>query len=148
MSEKQINIYKQSRKAFLVEYFCGFAILLMALTLPVKYSNFQFPLFILGGLSFGSAEFSRYLTRYIFTSDKIVVISGLIKQSKKHIYFHPLGFVPDLHVSQGRIQRIFDFGDIHLKSGGENNFMIKNISNPHKVYRLIESSIKKNRKLD
>lgn len=148
MSEKQKEMHKQSRKAFLVEYLCGVLILLMGLSLPVKYSNFQFPLFVIGGLSLGSAELSRYLTRYIFTKDKIIVISGLIQQSKKHIYFHPLGFVPDLHVSQGRIQRILGYGDIYLKSDGRNNFMIKNISNPHKVYDLIERSIRNNRKLD
>jgi uncharacterized membrane protein YdbT with pleckstrin-like domain len=72
--------------------------------------------------------------------DKLVTIEGLIKQNKKNIYFHPLGFVPDINVKQSRLQRVLGIGTISVTMGGE-NFQIKDVDYPHRIIDIIEERI-------
>ena len=146
--EKILKKIKPSRKGFLIEYVCGFLVLIMAFLVLPKSNNLTYLLLGFSSISIGSAEAHRYLTRYIFKESKLIMVTGLIKQKKKHIYFHPLGFVPDLHVSQGRIQRLLGYGDIHLKGGEGEAFEIKDVNNPHKILELVEERIAKNRKIE
>ena len=85
------------------------------------------------------------MTRYTILPNKLTIIKGIIKHDKKNVYFHPLGFVPDLNIKQTRIQRMLSYGTIYLKGEGGNTFTIKDISKPHKVLEMIEELIRKNR---
>tara|TARA_Y100000310_G_C20475968_1_gene712426 strand:+ start:8 stop:496 length:489 start_codon:yes stop_codon:yes gene_type:complete len=150
MGKKNIlKVYRKTRKAFLIEYTCG--IFLLAALGVSYFKEIQFnPIFqhFVIGISlfaFASVEFSRIFTRYKITPEKISIIKGIIKQDKKNVYFHPLGFVPDLNVKQSRLQRLFNYGTIYLKSGDIHTFEIKDVSSPHKVLELIENLIEENK---
>ena len=142
---KVLYTFKTSRKALLLEYICGGFLLVLLLTAYFKgiYVKPTISYFVLGlsFFSFGSAEFSRFMLRYKITGDKLTIVQGLIKQDKKHVYFHPLGFVPDINTKQSRIQRLLDSGTIFVAGAGGNSFEIKDVNKPHKVMEIIESLI-------
>ena len=141
---------RSSRKGYLVEYACAIFVLG---ALGLLYSQGKIPITPIKVLGFGvgffaiaSAEGNRWLTKYKISDTKITIIKGLIKQDRKHVYFHPLGFVPDLNVKQGRISRMLGIGTVYLKAGGkENTFEIRNISSPHKILQMIEDLIDANK---
>jgi len=148
--EKILKTLRQSRKAFLVEYFCGFLLLILSIE-TIFNTNFpQWTTYLAGGtgiLFLGMVEFSRAILRYHIGETKLVITHGLIRQAKKHVYYHPLGFVPDINVHQGTIQRMLKIGTISIKGSEHNNFEIKNIKNPHKILELIESLIQRHKKV-
>ncbi|HIJ10878.1 TPA: PH domain-containing protein [Candidatus Woesearchaeota archaeon] len=147
--ERIIRVFKKTRRAFLLEYTCaGFVIFLLALAkmkgtaLP---NIVYYPAFGLVGFAVLSAEWSRIITRYKVKENKIEIVKGIIKQNKKNVYFHPLGFVPDLNVEQSRIQRLLGYGTVYVKGNNENSFEVRDVSRPHKVLSMIEKLIDKNR---
>ena len=141
---------RKSRKAFLAEYLCGVG--LVALFLYMAWNQFYFgPLsYILLGMAavaFASAELGRLLVRYNITYSKIVVIKGFLKQSKKNVYFHSLAYVPDINMSQSRIQRILNYGKVYVHGGGlAEPFEISDIDNPKEVLKRIEGLVRHTRK--
>jgi uncharacterized membrane protein YdbT with pleckstrin-like domain len=143
---------RKSRKAFLVEYICGFFLLGIVLLMVLKNydkTSYLFVGMVLATLFiFLSVEMMRIMTRYSITKTKIIIIHGLIKQLKKNVYYHPLAFVPDLNVKQSRLDRLLDIGTVYLKGGGnENTFELKDISNPHRALEMIENLIDDNQTL-
>jgi uncharacterized membrane protein YdbT with pleckstrin-like domain len=140
--------FKRSRKAFLPEYVCGF--FLLALLIISYYKGFYLKPtlhYLVLGLSvsaIASVELSRLMLSYKITPDKLVVSEGIIKQDKKNIYFHPLGFVPDIDTKQSRIQRLLNYGSISISMGGE-HFVIKDLNQPHKVIEIIERLIEESK---
>ncbi|HLD01217.1 MAG TPA: PH domain-containing protein [Candidatus Nanoarchaeia archaeon] len=141
--------YCRTRKAYLVEYSCGF-LLLGLLGYSKLNGDYIAPgvTLLIGGTGLFSlllAEYSRLITRYKITRSKITIVHGFIKRQKKNVYFHPLGFVPDLNVKQGRLQRILGYGSVFLRGTQGNVFEIRNVNNPSKVLDLIEDLIKKNK---
>ncbi len=147
--DKVIKVFKKTRKAFLIEYSCTLLLLiflayfsLKGITIKPIISKLTYSLAI---LSLISAELSRIMIRYTILPNKLTIIKGIIKHDKKNVYFHPLGFVPDLNVKQTRIQRMLSYGTIYLKGEGGNTFTIKDVSKPHKVLEMIEELIRKNR---
>ncbi len=149
MGKKPLATLKQTRKSYMVEYGCGVLLLLLLAFSFLKGVTFPAGInYLVGGLgvfAFASAEVARLLTRYKVMDDKLVIIKGFIKQSKKSIYFHPLGFVPDINVKQSRIERLLNFGTIFIKEGNTTALEIKNINRPHKIMDLIEERIEANR---
>ncbi len=143
-------VMRKSRKAFFVEYFCGCVLLLIALfsyTLEMNFSPIIFRgIITLGLFSLVSAEFTRLLTTYKVGKVKITIISGLVKQSKKHVYFQPLAFIPDINVKQTRLQRLLGYGTIYIQSGGINTWEIRDIDSPHKVLEVIEKLVEENKR--
>ena len=146
---KTIATLKRTRKAFLLEYTCAF--FLIGITFLVWMNDISLvswlQYFVLGFALFSlfSAELSRYMLRYQIMEDKIVIISGLIQQSKKHVFFHPLGFIPDINTKQSRWQRLLNFGTIFVSGGGGNAIEIKDIGKPHSTMELLEELIEINR---
>lgn len=143
---------KRSRKAFLVEYTCGFLLLFFPLVgylqggvLPSPLRNLML---LLGVFSIGSAEITRLLIRYKITPAKIELVKGFIKQSKKNVYFHSLAFIPDINIHQSRMQRLLNYGNIHVYGGGNmsERVEIEDINNPKKVLLHIEKLINDTRK--
>ncbi len=147
--ENVLKVLKKTRKAFLVEYGCAVFILsllviitLKGVTLKPFISNIAYSLAFIALIT---AETSRMMTRYKFFPKKLTIIEGIFKHDKKNVYFHPLGFVPDLNIKQTRLQRLLSYGTIYLKGGGGNTFAIKDINNPHKILEMVEELIQKNR---
>lgn len=142
--------YRKSRKAFIVEYSCSLILILLLLGTYFQKISIKpkITYFILGlsCLPLLSAEITRYLFKYCVTSDKLVVVEGLIKQAKQNIYFHPLGFVPYIDIHQNRIQRLLDYGTIHVVvDGGGNYIEIKDIDKPYEFMKILEKRIEENR---
>ena len=142
-------IIRKSRKAFLIEYGCGLFLFILlflsyfnsiALKSEVKYFVLALAIF-----SIASAEVPRIITRYGIGEDKMVVIHGIIKQDKKNIYYHPLGFVPDINIKQSRMQRVLDCGTIYVSGSEGNTFEIKDIDSPHEIMKIIERQIRLNK---
>tara|TARA_Y100000034_G_C6822215_1_gene370417 strand:+ start:71 stop:562 length:492 start_codon:yes stop_codon:yes gene_type:complete len=163
MSEKEKNIkeeeeenqeevlkeLRKTRKAFLVEYGCAVFILGLLAVLNLKGISLK-PIisklaYSLAFLAVISAEGSRMMTKYKILPNKLSIIKGIIKHDKKNIYFHPLGFVPDLNIKQTRIQRVLGVGTIYLKGEHGHTFAIKDINNPHQILEMIEGLVQKNR---
>jgi len=149
--EKVLFSLKRSRKAFFLEYGC-FLFLIVLLLFSFKQEMMMKPavkmiIFGLAMASLASAEFSRMVLRYKITSEKITIIEGIIKQNKKHIYFHPLGFVTDINIKQSSAQRVLDYGTIFVTGSGAgiNSFEIKDIDNPHEVLKVIEQLIEEHK---
>ena len=145
-----IEVLRKSRKAYIIEYSCTVILLFLLFTTYYKgiflKSILQYFVVGLAATAFLSAELSRILTYYKITPKKVVIVKGIIKQNKKNVYFHPLGFVPDINVKQNRIQRILNYGTIYVKvSGQENSFEICDINRPQKIMNLIEDLISKNK---
>ncbi len=72
--------------------------------------------------------------------EKMVITEGLVKQRKQNVYYHPLGYVPDINIKQNFMQRMLNYGTISV-STGSNSFQIKDIDNPDKVVGLLEDLI-------
>lgn len=143
--EAVLKTLRKTRKAFFIEYACGFLLLTLLAMLYLKGIPVRTHLayFVLGVslVSVGSAEISRIFIKYKITENKLMIIHGLLKQSKKNVYFQALAFIPDLNVKQSRLQRLLNYGSLYLKSGGENTFEIRDINGPQQVLDLIERLI-------
>ena len=143
-----LHSFKRSRKAFLAEYFCSFFLLTLLVISFVKGINLKpeihYLILSLSISAIASVELSRLMLSYKILPDKLVVSEGLIKPDKKNIYFHPLGFVPDIDIKQGRMQRILNYGSISVMMGG-NHFIIKDLNKPHQVIEIIEDLIEESK---
>lgn len=152
---KVLRVIRKSRKAYMVEYFCGFFLLLFPLLLEYV-QDIEIPsvvrYFIAGMalLAFLSAELSRSILRYKITPSKIVMIYGWVKQNKKNVYFHPLSYIPDFSIKQTRLQRLLRYGTVSFRGGGadEQAFEIKDVDNPHEIMRIIEEMIDLNKSME
>ncbi len=136
---------KKSRRAFFLEYGCAIFLISLFIFLYVKDVKINpFLTYFMVGLtvfSVGSAEISRLVHRCKITPSKIVIINGLIGQSKKHIY---LSGISDVDVRQGILARLLNYGKIHIKSmSGESSLEIKDVSNPGKKMERIENIIER-----
>ncbi|MBI2665075.1 PH domain-containing protein [Candidatus Woesearchaeota archaeon] len=154
MSEHETNEevllnFKKSRKAFVVEYACGFLLLVLAVMfqlqgwiIPKLFYNF---ILVASLAAFITGEVSIRKDRYKITPEKVIIVHGIIKKSKKSVHFHPLGYVPDINVHQSPLERLLGYGTIYVRGTGENQLEIKDVNNPEKVLKIIEELIEKNR---
>ncbi len=147
--EEVLKLLRKTRKAFFMEYACGFFLLgLLGYSLFKGLVVHQMFIYFVLGLSLtsiGSAELNRLMLRYKITESKLTTIHGFLKQSKKNVYFQALAFVPDLNIKQSRMQRLLGYGTVYIKSGMENTFEIRDIDNPIQVMELIEKLIDYNK---
>lgn len=141
---------KKTRKAFLLEYGCGlFLLILLGVFYYQGIGLGRWTTYFIGGLgltSIGSAELSRWMVRYYITESKITIIEGIIKQHKKHINLYAIGFLPDINVKQGRVQRVLDYGTIYVESSGREAFKIEDITCPHQMMEEIEELMEGSRR--
>jgi membrane protein YdbS with pleckstrin-like domain len=147
--EKILYHLNRTRKAFLVEYTCIFILLVILfisnlknITLITRFSNYLIGLII---IIIVATELSRLLHRVKITQSKILIINGLIKQSKKHVF---MSYITDVDTKQSYLQRILNFGNIHLKSAsGEGTLEIKDVDDPGTVMENIDNLIGNHRKV-
>ncbi|MBT4935548.1 PH domain-containing protein [Candidatus Woesearchaeota archaeon] len=142
--------FRKTRKAFLIEYVCGGLLIVLVLFSAIWITNFsnsiRFFVLGLGIVLLGYTEISRYMYRYKITNEKIIISHGLIKHNRKNVYFHPLGFVPDINIKQGHLQRILGYGTIDVEAGKGKTFEIKDIEDPHRIMKVIEELIQRHKK--
>ncbi len=144
-------LYKvaKTRKGFFIEYVCAILLILIAVYshfVSVQLSmNLRKVIFVMGLVIIFYAELSRIYIRYKFTNKKIIIITGILRQHRKSVYYHPLAFVPDINVEQNMIQRVFNFGTISVRGSAESAFEIKDIDSPHEVMKDIERLIDETR---
>jgi membrane protein YdbS with pleckstrin-like domain len=138
---------RRTRKAFIVEYTCGFILIFLLGVLYVRGVRLTSLAnsFVLGmaAVSIGAVELSRLFVRYTFTPSKLVITHGLIKQQKKNVYFHPLAYVPDINMKQSRLQRLLNYGTIYVAGQGDATIQIKDVDRPHKVLQFVEELVNK-----
>ena len=145
------RILRYSRFTFIVEYGCSiFLAILLLIAILIKATlprYLLYSIFALALLCIGAAEFKRYFgDRYKIKDTKMEIIQGIIRIRKKTIYYHPLGFVPDINVHQSAFQRILDVGTIFIKEG-TSKIEIRSINAPHQVMNMLEKFIENNRVL-
>lgn len=142
----------RTRKAFWVEYLCGITILILLILSYLSgielTKRAQIFLLGVGLIILIYAEIHRIMLRYQVTKDKLIIVNGWLKQEKKNLYFHALGFIPDINIKQSRIQRILGYGAIFVVGGGTNTFEIKDVANPHLVMEMIEDLIERSKHPD
>ncbi len=149
-NERVLYKLRKSRKAYVIEYFCGAFLLISAGVLwgmdIINSGYFVGAVMLLGGIAILSAEVSRLITRYTILPTKIIITKGLMQQTRKNVYFRPLGFATDINVHQGRWQRLLGYGTIYLRgSDAENAFELADIDYPDDMMRTIEELIEQNR---
>ncbi len=149
VGEKIIYNLNRTRKAFLVEYICAFILLAILLVsyqkgiTEITRFSIYIVMFIISIVV--ATELSRLIHRVKITSSKILIIDGLIKQSKKHVF---MSYITDVDAKQSYIGRILRFGNIHLKSAsGEGTLEIRDVNNPERVMENIENLVEKHRKV-
>ena len=126
----------QSRKAFVTEYVCLFLLLVFSIKM------FFLVYLILPMLTY--IELKRTKTRYHFGEKKFSILNGFIDIDKKNIYYHPLGYLVDMHIRQTPMQRLLKIGTIEMRADNQKT-LLKNIDKPHKLLDFIEDHIEKNR---
>ena len=149
--EEVLMNFKKTRKAYLLEYLCGFFLLVLLVLAYGKGIALPRPLQFLGlslaFVSIVSAEIGRAFVRYQITPTKITVVKGFIKQTKKNFYFHSLAFVPDISLSQSRIQRVLGYGRVYVHGGGSiEMFEIADVDKPYVILTELEDLIRKTRR--
>ncbi|MBI2666196.1 PH domain-containing protein [Candidatus Woesearchaeota archaeon] len=150
-AEEVLMKFKKTRKAYFLEYFCGFFLLILIVLAYGKGITLPKPLQFMGlGLaliSLISAEVGRAFVRYQITPTKITVVKGFIKQTKKNFYFHSLAFVPDISLSQSRMQRLLGYGRVYVHGGGSvEMFEIADVDKPYIILTALEDLIRKTRR--
>ncbi|MBS3166322.1 PH domain-containing protein [Candidatus Woesearchaeota archaeon] len=149
---KLLMSLRRSRKAYFVEYICGFVLLLLLIALYFRGIDIPKGVnYIVSGIAIvaiASAEISRQFLRYNIYDSKIEVIKGIIKISHKNINFHPLAFVPDITLKQTLPQRILNYGTVDIPLSGSHTeaFELKDIDHPAVVLKLLEKLIDAARK--
>lgn len=143
--EEILMEFRVSRKAFWVEYGCGLFLLGLMGFLYYKRINLGegISYFALGlaFFSLASAEVSRRAHRCEVTPSKLVIVNGLIRRNKKHIYMKSIS---DIDVRQGLVQRLLNYGVIHIKSAsGESSLEIRDIDEPERRMEELEEIIEK-----
>ncbi len=148
--EKVLMTLRRSRKSYLIEYVCGLFLIVLLLILFARGAavtkNVVYLVLSIAVLALISAEIARFFSSYTITQQKVIITKGLIKKQTKSVHFIPLGFVPEINLKQGRIQRLLDVGTVFIHGSGENSFEIKDVDNPQRILELIEELIEKNRR--
>lgn len=147
--EIPIMVLHRSRKAYIIEYGCGLALLIF---LGVFYFQ-SIPLnaivrnvvLVLAVISLITPELSRLFIVYEITHSKVTITKGIFQQTRKNVHFIPLGYIPEINMKQDRIQRLLKYGTIFVHGSAQNSFEIKDVDQPKKILKLIEELIEKNR---
>jgi uncharacterized membrane protein YdbT with pleckstrin-like domain len=134
----------RTRKAFAIEYACAFFLLslpIIALFQGVTLIPFYTLVPVTLGIIFaGHAEISRYLHRSQITSNKVLIIDGLLKMRKRHVF---ISAINDVDTKQSRFQRLFRFGKVHIRTASGEELELKDITKPERVMSQLEDLIQK-----
>lgn len=82
---------------------------------------------------------SWYSIEYTLTDSRIIVKTGVISTKKNYM---PYSTIQDINTSQNIIERIFQIGTVSVFSAyDDNQFELKNISNPSEIEDMIFSNM-------
>ncbi len=146
--ETILKTIRPSRKAYIVEYGCSVLLvgmLVVILAQGIQGTWFRYGTLALAVFAFSYAELSRALTSYKITPSKIILSYGILRQTRKHVHFDPLGFVPDISTKQNRLQRLLNYGSVYIASG-DNSFVLDGVNRPRKVMSMVEDLIDNTRR--
>ncbi len=149
-SDDVIMTMRHSRKAFLLEYICS--TFLISLLLIAFFKKAELPALVsnsilgLGLAGIAGTELRRFFgDRYKIMPTKLLVIKGVLRIKKRNIYYRPLGFIPDFNLKQSAVQRLLDYGTVHLHAG--NNYLeLRDIDHPNEVLKMLEKLIEESKK--
>ena len=101
----------------------------------------------MGLAGIAGTELRRFFgDRYKIMPTKLLIIKGVLKVKKRNIYYRPLGFIPDFNLKQSAIQRLLDYGTVHLHAG-TNYLELRDIDNPNEVLKMLEKLIEESKKV-
>ena len=136
---------KSARISFLPNYFLAvFILCVIFLTYPlldIPSNNFH-TLLIFSGIVYASIlvqepEIRRLMRTYFITNNEAIKIEGIIRKNKISI---PYQNVTSVSFYKGVLGRIFNFGDVVVKSGS-GEIRILGIKDPEQITRIIENKI-------
>jgi membrane protein YdbS with pleckstrin-like domain len=142
--DKPLMNLSRSRKAFSIEYICATFLLslpLIAIWKGVSLTPFYsiVPLGVAGTV-IGMSELSRYVHRSNITENKILIVDGLVKMRKRHVF---ISAINDVDTKQTRLQRLLGFGNVHVRTASGEELELRDINNPERVMEKIEELIAK-----
>ena len=150
--EKVLLVLRRSRKSYSIEYACAAFLIILLLILfargTVVAKSIVSVVIGIAVLALVSAEVASLFSSYTITQQKVIITKGLIKKQTKNVHFIPLGFVPEINLKQGRIQRLLNIGTVFIHGSGENSFEIKDVDNPQRILELIEELIEMNKAME
>ena len=147
MAEEILLQFRKSRKSYWMEYLSGFFLLGLLAIVAVKGINLPMKgYYFVGGLamiSIGSAESTRMLFNYKISAEKMSLQHGLISQTKRYIF---VPSIADIDVKQTKIERLFNYGTIHLRSMSGEALQVPGIGDPYAITGLVEELVQKYKK--
>ena len=130
-----------------MEYLSGFFLLGLLAVVTVKGINLPTKGYLFVGglamLSIGSAEGTRMLFKYKITATKMMLQHGLISQTKRYIF---VPSIADIDVKQTKIERLLNYGTIHLRSMSGEALQVPGIGEPYEITGLVENLVQKYKK--
>lgn len=151
--EKLLLSFRPSRKKMLLRYFFIIILMISSLTELVFNSMQQFILFNIQ-ISFTIAslififsiilliktEYFIWSERYAITNERIIHSKGIFHE---HFQSRTYNYITDLSLNQTILDKILNTGDlvINTAAGEGGELIIKGISHPFKLKRVIELSI-------
>ena len=75
----------------------------------------------------------------------MITRTGIIQKHHKNVYFHPLGYVTDVSITQNKFERLLHIGTICAESPGSKLLELVKVDHPHSVMQMIEKLINQNR---
>lgn len=150
--EKVLFYLRISRKVFLFYYISSIIIFGLMLILYFKGISLNPWLrsiaLALGLSSILIPEVSRALSdRYIITDTRLTIIQGFIRQKKKNLHFFAMGFIPDITIKQGVMQRLLNYGNVYVRGASGRKIQLRNIDNPQKYMTILENLMEHHRKI-
>lgn len=93
-------------------------------------------LILFGLLVMLAGDLDRRKTIYYITNHRVRKVKGIISKKENDI---PLNKITNIRITQGIIERIFGFGDVHVDTaGGEDAIIVlDNLANPREVYNVL-----------
>lgn len=140
LSEKDLPInFKQTRKAFLFQYF----FLVIVLLLPALRIFYKINMLLLLIPSAAALLLLILLELKIFSfrieiqKNNISLKEGILSQKAHSVYYDD---ITDIKISQSLIQRFLNYGTIYINTpgGGEYEIYFKRITHPHDIRIFLE----------
>lgn len=147
---------------YIFGYIFGVLLIAAAVILPIVFSSGNWTkkvsgiqirfaativIALLGLIVMLAGHLDRKKTIYYVTNHRVRKVKGIISKKENDI---PLNKVTNIRISQGIIERIFGFGDVHVDTaGGEDaTIVLDNINNPRELYNILfeQTELKKGEK--
>jgi len=146
-THKKILRIRRSRKKYILFYILSFVSLGMVTQLYFLGNNIPMIGVVVLGLAIiigiKLTEINRLSHLYEINQLALVHTKGIFSRHSRRIH---LGSISDVIIKQGVFQRLFDYGDVHIRLfSPESTNVFKSISNPHEFARILETAMRDSR---